>query len=240
VTDLVRGVATRLTFEPNIARSALWSTDGQTILYASNKSGVYALYQKPATGAGEPEFVARSSGLVMTGTDWSRDGRFVLYEAHDAKTSTDIWLLSMDGERKAVPLLHSPFDEGAARISPDGRWLAYHSDETGRFEIYLQSFPTLGNKIQISSGGGNRPQWRADGRELFYRGLDGSVMGVKIEAGTAFHADSPVRLFRLSHRDTGYSSAPDGQRFLFTLLEESSARLNPVIVVNWTALLKEK
>jgi Tol biopolymer transport system component len=234
--ELTRGLATRLTFEPNNVQGPVWSPDGKSLLYASNREGAYALYLRPASGGGETKFVARAAGLVMQATDWSRDGRYVLYQVDDARTASDVWLLDMSSG-KASPLLHSSFSEHWAVFSPDGYSLAYVSDESGRPEVYVQSFPGLGNKQQVSTAGGNFPQWRADGRELLFRGLDYAVLSTAVEPGPVLRIASPTRLFRLPVLDAGYSVSPDAKRFLMALLSDQASRWAPNVAVNWTRMI---
>jgi eukaryotic-like serine/threonine-protein kinase len=236
--DLGRGLATRLTFEPNNIQGPVWSPDGRTLLYASNREGAYALYLRPASGGGEPQFVARAAGLVIQATDWSRDSRFALYQVDDARTASDVWLLDMQGAHVAKPLLQSSFSEHWARISPDGQWVAYVSDESGRSEVYVQSFPGLGSKQQVSTAGGSYPYWRSDGREILFRGIDNSVMSSPVEPGPSLRIGMPVRLFRLPVLDAGYSVAPDAQRFLMALLSDEVTRWSPMVAMNWQSMIR--
>ena len=238
MVDPARGLASRFTFGPAIQRDPVWSPDGRSVLFASNPKGRYELYLKPTSGGGEPEFVARSAGLVMFPTDWTRDGRFVVFQVHNARTSSDLWLLSMDDRREAKPLLNTSFTELDPRISPDGRIMAYASNESGRHEIYAQSFPSLGSKVQVSRGGGSLPVWSGDGRELFYRGLDGSVMAVKVQTAPSFQSEPPVRLFRPRGSDTAYDVAPDGRRFVFVMTGEDPSHSAPTVLVNWTSMMR--
>ena len=172
----------------------------------------------------------------MESTDWSQDGRYALYQVDDARTASDVWLLDMSSG-KASPLLHSSFSEHWAVFSPDGRSLAYVSDESGRPEVYVQSFPGLGNKQQVSSAGGNFPRWRADGRELLFRGLDNAMLSAAVEPGAVPRIASPTRLFRLPVLDAGYSASPDGKRFLMALLSDQASRWAPNVAVNWQAMI---
>ena len=129
----------------------------------------------------------------MFPSDWSADGRFIAYYRMDLKTQLDIWTVAMDGERKPVPYLHGDFNESQPQFSPDGRWMAYVSDESGSRQVYVQSFPTLGGQRQISAEGGAQPRWRRDGKELFYLAADRKLMAVTVKSGRRFESDSAPR-----------------------------------------------
>ena len=201
--DVTRGLATRLTFENGISRDAVWSADGERLIYSSNSEGRYAIYERPARSGGAAQFVTRGAGLITQSDDWTRDGRYVVYETQDPKTGLDLWLLEMNGNHAVTPLLRSEFNEFQARVSPDGHWLAYGSDESGRFEVYLQSFPTLGNKVQVSTNGGFSPQWSGDGRELFFQSPDNAILSSHVQTAPSLRFTPPVRLFRIPRRDKG-------------------------------------
>src|SRR5262249_4262493 len=153
-------------------------------------------------------------------TDWSRDGRFIIYTQTDPKTKADVWVLPVNGsgEAKPSPVLQSGANETSARLSPDGRWLAYASDASGRNEVYVQSFPEGGGKRQVSTGGGHYPRWRGDGRELFYQAADGKLMAAPAPRGESFEVGVPVPLFEFRAGTlqgfTPYAVTGDGQRFL--------------------------
>ena len=138
-----------------------------------------SIYQKPLGGAGTEEVLLTSEGMKVT-PDWSPDGRFILYAQLNPTTNADLYLLPLSGERKPEPFLQTKFIEAQGRFSPDGRWVAYVSNETGQFEVYVQSFPATGGKLPVSTGGGAQPQWRADGRELYYYTPDRNLMAVDV------------------------------------------------------------
>jgi eukaryotic-like serine/threonine-protein kinase len=164
--EVSRGVASRFTFDVAIDSAPLWASDGSRIVFRSTRKGAYDLFEKPANGtADEQPLLVTSQG--KSPLDWSRDGRFLLYSAQDPKTASDLWALPMTGDRKPLPVLHSSFDEIEGQFSPDTRWIAYASNESGRYEIYIRTFPEAGGKWQISTGGGMQPRWSRDGRELF-------------------------------------------------------------------------
>ena len=158
--------------------------------------GVANLYQKAASGAGEETLLLKSDYPKFP-TDWSRDGRFIIYRQTDPKTKSDVWVLPEpgSGEAKPFPVVRTEANETAGTLSPDGRWLAYASDVSGRYEVYVQSFPGGGGKRQVSTGGGNHPRWRRDGRELFYYAGDGKLMAAPVRSGESFEMGAAVSLF---------------------------------------------
>ena len=196
---------------------------------------MFELYRKPTTGDGNEELLlaTRRTRSTSAASDWSRDGRFLLYRTVDPKTGADIWALPLNGDRKPFPVVQTNFEEQDAQFSPDGKWIAYQSNETGRFEIYLQPFPGPGRKEAISTNGGAQVRWRRDGKELFYIALDGRLMAVPIRFapdGQTFETGAPVPLFATSvggavqGRDRQqYVVSADGQRFLMSILPEDRA-----------------
>jgi hypothetical protein len=240
--ELSRGILSRFTSDPSYDYLPVWSPDGSQIVFSTNRNGPLDLYMKSLSGTGEEEALLKSdSGKGPT--DWSSDGQFILYESFDSKTNTsDLWVLPLSN-RQPRPFLQTAFDERQGQFSPDGRWVAYSSDESGRYEVYVQSFPTPGGKRQISTNGGTEPQWRRDGKELFYLGTDQKLMVAEVKSGSAFDADVPKRLFETRALGLGaqfsghYFLSSNGQRFLLAFPEET--RSEPInIVVNWTAGLK--
>ena len=236
------GNAARLTFDPANDTFPIWSPDGRTIVWASNRDGTYQLYEKSASGSGQDTVLLRSD-LFKFPTDWSRDGRVILYRQIDPKTRYDVWVLPLgpQGPGKPYPFLQSEANEAAAVLSPDGRWVAYSSDESDRYEVYVQSFPSGGGKRQVSVAGGNGPQWRSDGSELFYQAPDGELMAAAVERGTSFAAGPPRPLF--GFRPSGplitpyFSVAPDGQHFLVSTIVDTAPGAPLSVVLNWTAAI---
>jgi len=216
----------------------IWSSDGKHIVYGANRTGVFDIVQKNTDGSGGEQLLFKSA-VNKAPLDMSPDGRFLLYRTLDSKTSFDIWALPVTG--KPFPVAQSRFAEREAAFSPDGRWVAYQSDESGRFEIYVQEFPAATNRMQLSSNGGTQARWRHDGTELFYVALDGRLMAVPIVRGPkgALESRTPVPLFltRIGGAVTGpqkqqYDVSLDGQRFLMnTLNQESSSPIS--VVLNW-------
>jgi serine/threonine protein kinase/Tol biopolymer transport system component len=242
--DLSRGGAsTRFTFGSLVDTNPVWSPDGSHVIFSSNREGPYNLYQKPANGAKDEEVLLKSSEDKQT-TSWSRDGRFLLYTAVHPKTKEDIWVLPLDNDKKPVPLLSTEFKERQACFSPDGRWVAYTSDESGQDEVYVRSFSVnsagtaveAGGKRQISNGFGVDPHWRGDGRELYYRSRSGGLVAVEIVTNPAFRAGNPQPLGVLT---TGsfWDSAADGRRFV--RLATPNGPQPYTVVLNWQAGLKK-
>jgi serine/threonine protein kinase len=208
IYDLMRNASTRLTFEQSAENVPIWSPDGTSILFSSDRKGHNDLYLKSASGSGNEELVFESS-LDKYATSWSIDGKFVaLSVTGNLKTQWDLWILSMDG-RTAVPVLQTEFNEWLSSFSPDSRWVAYQSDESGRYEIYVRSFrvvdgkPTIdaGGKWQVSTGGGIGAQWSRDGKKLFFVSRDRKLLVVNVGASaSSFESSTPVVLFDLDAR----------------------------------------
>jgi Tol biopolymer transport system component len=234
--DLLGGIPTRFTFDPGASFQPAWSPDGSQIAYALSQGRAGQIQKKRSNGTGNPEMLIKGEVAV---SDWSWDGRYIAYEYYPAK-SADLWILPLFGDHKPFPFLQTEFEEVSGRFSPNGRWMAYTSNQTGREEVYVQSFPPSGDKWLVSTNGGRWPRWRRDGKELFYLASDQKLMAVAVDGGGAFHATVPKVLFQ-TREITGrypYTVTPDGQRFLVnTPLEEAST--SPItVVLNWTAELK--
>jgi eukaryotic-like serine/threonine-protein kinase len=239
--DLSRGVKRRLTFDSAPERGATWSPDGTRIAFFSERKG-RPLLVKSASGGGSEETIFGSEDIKIP-TDWSRDGRFLLFNRQTQKAKTDVWVLPFFGDRKPFPYLQSEFIEHGARFSPDGRWVAYVSDESGRPEVYVTPFPGPGGKWQISTAGGTLPLWRADGKELFYLSPARDVVVVEVKPGSGFESTAPRTLFPAGplFRSTpgGIDISPDGQRVVAAVAPEEYS--SPItLVLNWTAELKKK
>jgi Tol biopolymer transport system component/predicted Ser/Thr protein kinase len=239
VIDLKRGARSRLTFEPTVETSPVWSPDGARIAYSSDRKG-QPLIVKSSSGTGGEEILFQSDD-AKNPTSWSRDGRFLLFNRTATKTKTDVWVLPLFGDRKPFPLVQSEFIDRNGQFFPDGRWVAYVSDESGRLEIYVVPFPGPGGKWQVSTGGGASPHWSADGRELFYVSPDRELMTVEVKSGSDFEVSSPKLLFSLSSltAQTAFEVSADGRRFLQGIPREAAGP--PVtLVLNWTSEIDKK
>ncbi len=240
--DLLRGIPTRFTTDPAGDSNPLWSPDGSRIVFTSGRDGNSNLYQKTASGGGDEEVLLKSSEEKWP-DDWSADGQFILYQTFKPKTKWDLWLLPMSGDRQPTPLLQTEFNEHQAQFSPDGKWIAYTSDESGEPEVYVQTLPASGGRWRVSTGGGAQPKWRRDSRELFYVAADRKLMAVDIKLGDTFEAGVPkvlfgTRTFTLIEFRNHYAVTADGQRFLINSTTEEIDATPISVVVNWTAGLK--
>jgi Tol biopolymer transport system component len=238
-------VLTRLTFGANAQDSnPSWSPDGRQIAFSSNRSGISQIYRKNADGGGQEEQLTSGPNDKLL-TDWSRDGKLLLYFEQDPKRQSDLWALPLDGDRKPIPILQTPFIETKGQLSPDGKWIAYDSNEFGVFEVYVRSFPSSAAKWQISNGGGTNPRWRGDGKELFYLSPDNKMMAATVRiSDTSVQADTPRELFTGVPNNPGlefpYDVTADGQRFLSSQPPEGGTVIPPLtVLVNWDAGLKK-
>jgi Tol biopolymer transport system component/tRNA A-37 threonylcarbamoyl transferase component Bud32 len=235
--DLLRGTNSRFTFDPGNDVYPVFSPDGKQIAFISNRSGKNDLYIKAASGLGAEERIQEGMDGV---SDWSPDGKFLL-PAKSVGGNWDIWVLPLAGDRKPYPLLNQKFTEYRGKFSPDGHWLLYTSDETGRNEIYVQAFPPSGGKWQVSVNGGESAYWRHDGKEIAFVTSDRKIMAADVKLGTTFEAGVPHELFqfpgtRVSNRIVMTS---DAQRFLLPLVAQSGDRPAITVVLNWAADVKK-
>ena len=234
--DRARGTTTRATFGEGYESTPVWSPDAAAFVFAGARDTSPNLYLKRIGTAGEEEHLFRTT-VQSFPQSWSPDGRFVAYVTIDVKTRADIWLVPMVGEHKPTPFIQTQFSEHHARISPDGRWMAYSSNESGRESVYVTRFPQPGGKWSVSPNGGGFPIWRRDSRELFYRAPDGQIMAVPVAAGTDFAPGVPIPLFKppafLGGMGAGtfYDVAPDGRFLVNTFVERTSPPAT--VVVNW-------
>jgi Tol biopolymer transport system component len=262
--DVARGVPQKFTFDAFYNWHPVWSPDAGRLLFDSNRDGQYNIYQKDSGGTLN-EGTLLKSDLAKYPWDWSPDGRFVIFGVVDPKTRADLWALPLDTDHATgslkpgtpAPFLNTPFSETQGQFSrgPEGapggapRWVAYSSDESGSWQVYVQPFPKGSGKFQISTNGGVAPRWRGDGKELFYLAPDGNLMAVAIRLSPHFEAEVPKALF-MAHVFVGgsdgfnvfrYAVAPDGKRFLInTQTRASESNASPItVVLNWTAGLKK-
>lgn len=242
----------RVTFAAGADSFPLWSPSGDRIVFRSVRNAHRQIHVKPSSGAGSEELLLElqlETDLVTN--DWSPDGRFVLYHSRNPQTDRDLWVLPLEGDRKPWLFLKTSFAEAAGQFSPDGRWVAYQSNESGRFEIYVRPFvePTAadskatsaGGQWQVSTAGGLFARWRADGRELYYIGPDGQMMAAPtIVTGTVLEPGTPVALFQTRIVGGGSDTNPgrqydvtrDGRFLINTVVEGAAAPIT--LLQNWT------
>ncbi len=244
IYEMERGAMTRLTFAPGVNRLPVWSPDGGRLAFCSERNGDTNIFWKRADGSGEVEQLTESSHAQHP-TAWSPDGKVLAFGERDPETSSDIWLMTLVGKRERQRFLKTPFREKAARFSPDGRWLAYQSNESGRYEVYVRAYPGSGSMYQISTDGGQRPLWGPKSKELFYRRGDSMMVVSYTVEGDSFQAGRPRELFRGQYRLEDWPSediAPDGKGFVMlesAAAEEGEAEPTQVILVtNWFQELK--
>jgi eukaryotic-like serine/threonine-protein kinase len=241
LVDVGRGAIQRFTSNTAAELNPIWAPDSSQIVFRSERDTGAGLYRKGTSGAGTEELILRPE-LPAQPTDWSRDGRFLLYRTQDATTRYDVWALALDGDGKPFPVVQTTFDERDGQFSPDGKWVAYESNESGRFEIYVQPFPGPGTKWPISTSGGAQARWSRDGKELFYVALDERLMAVPVRldpANQTVEASEPIPLFTtrlggaVSVNRQQYAPSADGRRFLMnTLVDE---QMSPItILLNWS------
>jgi Tol biopolymer transport system component len=222
--------------------SPVWSAEGTHIAFVSQRSGKTFLWQRSVDGSSADELLFERPGIISP-SDWSSDGRFIVFEDRTSG-NTDLWVLPLAGDRKPFPLLKTEFNESSAVFSPDGAWIAYASNEGGRRDVYVRPFPGTGGKRQISRDGGNQPVWRADGRELFYLGIDGSMMAVPIDLARTLTNGVPQAIFRTAvpifNDSRGqYAVTKDGKRFLTTAPLQQPGVTPLTVIVNWTATIQK-
>ena len=253
--DQRRGVEQRFTTHVSVNAYPFWAPKGDRIVFLSERSGVADLYQRASNGSGLDELLLATPNNKIP-TQWSRDGRFIVYYEIDPKTKQDIWVLRMDGaaQAKPVPFLRSEFNEFQGQLSPDSRWMAYTSDESGQNEVYVRPFPAADGQWKISLAGGEQPRWRYEGKELFFKAADGMMMALKLKAGvpsgtelsSALEPGQPEALFETHSAEYAhwpgfeYDVTRDGKRFLVDTQGAGSASpalLN--VVVNWDAGRKD-
>ena len=245
IFDLSRGSRTRLTFDPQSDGDPVWSPDGNRIAFSSNRAGDghVHLYTTSASATGDDQLLLPSDSDDNP-TSWSRDGQNILFMRWGPSGHAGMWLLPLSGERQPKPLLQSAgFDQSFAKFSPDGHLIAYQSNETGRPEVYVQTFPVSGRKATVSSNGGGFPLWRDDGKELFYIAEAGKIMSAEIKNTTTLESSVPRELFGTNIKfgyGCPYAVTPDGARFLINTPVDANNPAPLILVLNWTAILKQK
>jgi len=250
--DLARGSEQRYQKDPAFAWAPIWSPSGDRVLFQSNRvAGVPNLYTKASGGASEDQPILLNE-IRKIPTQWSRDGRFIVYSAVDLKTRDDIWILPVENGKAGMPFafLHSEFNEDFGQLSPDNSWMAYTSDESGRREVYVRRFPSGDDPKRISINGGEEPRWQRDGKELYFVGADGKIMAVAMKIGTgskpALEASASQALFAappLAHYNNNaydYDVTPDGKQFVLATSVDRPGASPPLnMIVNWAAALKK-
>jgi serine/threonine-protein kinase len=241
--DIGRGVLSKAVAEGN-PHAAVWSPDGQRLAFSSDRSGAANIFVQAADGTGKVEQLVNSPRHADPGS-WSTDGRWLAYAEADPVTGWDVWALDF-ATRQAISLRRTAAAEQHPALSPGGRWVAYASDESGRFEVYVEAFPAGGRRLQLSVDGGAEPLWAPDGRQLFYRSGD-QLMSVRVTSDAVLSAERPVKVldapypYSSAYGNAGYAVAPDGQHFYFLRpapQPDTPTRIN--VVVNWLEELKAR
>jgi Tol biopolymer transport system component len=237
VHEVNGNAATRLGFGPWLEQISVWSPDGQRVIYTSNEKLFFSLYLKNSDGSGTSENFYDFDSPQQCPWDWSRDGQYLL-----VRKERELWYLTVS-DRQARPLMQSQWLIRNAQFSPDGKFVAYASSETGNWEVYVSPFPNFSSRWQISRGeGGEEPRWRRDGRELFYLAPDGRLMAVDVKSGQSFESGLPTALFQTHPRQPlsamdffTYDVTADGQKFLVNSKVDVSNTAPLSVVLNWTA-----
>lgn len=229
----------RLTFAPATSSTPVWSPDASRLVFSSNRKMHLDLYMKNSDGAQEEKSIVQGD-FDSIPSDWSRDGKYILYTQ-----GKDLWFVTPQ-DMKSSLFLKAPSALRNGQFSPDGKWVAYASNESGRWEIYVTSFPEARGKWQVSTGGGEQPRWRGDGKELFYLSSDYKLMATPVTTGANFDAGTPVTLFQAAPRQPvpltdrfAYDVSRDGQRFLIITQVRQADTAPMSIVLNWTKKLNK-
>jgi eukaryotic-like serine/threonine-protein kinase len=245
VFDLTRGTSTRLTFAGSARGFPVWSADGKTVFYASNPKGMSHMYSKAADGSGPERVVLETEETVELPASASSDGHYLVYIKRDIKSEPTymIWALPLFGDGKPFPVVQNNFESQFPAVSPDGKWMAYQSNDSGRREIYITAFPTGGAKWQVSTNGGTWPKWRRDGKELFFLDPSDKIVSVDVNtSGGAVHLGIPHDLFQTVgiQRDFGpFDVTADGKKFLLNSGNLKEGTDPFTLVQNWPAELKK-
>jgi Tol biopolymer transport system component len=252
VHDLTQGTIIRFTSNPAVDDMPVWSPDGTRIVWSSRREGGVDLYHRDSNLADDETALLRSPQPKFP-QDWSSDGRFLIYSVNRGDrdgTNLDLWLLPLKGEKKATQFLGTPFTESQGRFSPDSRYIAYVSNESGKAEVYVRSFGLdgkAGGQQMISQGGGSQPLWRSDGKEIFYISGDTKVMAVPVSTSPAFQrVGAPTALFTAPIYGAGrnpnahrWAVMPNGQKFIIISVLTEAASEPITVIRNWTELLKK-
>ncbi len=245
IRDLDRGTSTRFTFEDGDHFSPLWSPDDQWVLYTTNRTGIHQVFRKLSSGLGQEELVLelkeKPDLADLMAWDWSSDGRFITMDLQNRDTDLDVVLYDLQ-EQVLIPLIQSPFYEGDGHFSPDGRWLAYSSGESGRFQVFVVPLSGDGGKFQVSTDGGLHPMWHPSGEKLFYINARSELMTVELSLEETISIGDPVALFNVRYpinNDYPFQVMPDGESFLINQFDDLGEAAPMTLVQNWIALLRE-
>jgi Tol biopolymer transport system component len=229
--DVATGISSRLTMAPTVDTDPAWSPDERSLAFSSSRLGRSAAFVKDLVSGREEPLVALDEPVFVD--EWTPDGRSVIVRT----SGQAVYSVAVSGDSTPRMLVDTPYTEDEVHVSPDGRWVAFNTDESGRWEVYVAAFPAFTSKRQVSSGGGVEPQWRADGRVIFYLSPDGSMMSVPVNSQAALDPGTPVRLFSTNLVPDPwvpqYAVTADGQRFLG--LEPASEKANFTFLLNWFA-----
>jgi Tol biopolymer transport system component len=241
IYDLQGGSAKRMTFDAAIDAMPVWSPDGKRVVFSSSRKQTFDLYLKATDGAQEERAIEAAPAWDKYPSSWSRDGKYILYTRE-----MELWFLILPDLRDQL-FLKPPSAIKNGQFSPDGKWVAYASNESGKWEIYVTSFPEAHGKWQVSNGGGDQPRWRGDGRELFYLAPDGKIVAVPVKEGASFSSGAPAALFQANQKEpvatseqVAYDVTRDGQRFLINTYVKNGKIQPMTVVLNWDAESKKK
>ena len=250
VWDFARETLTRVSTGPGTDETPEWMPDGRRILFSSQTAKGDALVRQAADGSGTAERLTDTSSVVRVSAV-SKDGTRVLFSEAGAATAMDVMMLELENDQRPQPLIRTPFAEQNAEISPDGRWLAYESNDAGQLQVYVRPFPDVRNeRVQVSTGGGGQPHWAQNGQELFYLAPNAALMSVRVEHGPRWKSGMPTKLFegqsyyrgRGASTSRSYDVSADGKRFLLIKEEvdrdQSTVPISLVVVRNWREELK--
>ncbi len=243
IYDIVRDNFIRLTYQAGSNVAPIWTPDSQKVTYSSNRAGPYNLFWKPADGSGAEQQLTASEFIEFP-CSWSPDGEVLIYSQNHPKTGLDLWSLPIGEESKPTKFIVTSYNEFAPKFSPEGKWIAYVSDESGQNEVYVQQFPGPGGKLQISKNGGSFPAWAPNGEKLFYVN-DNTMMAVEISTKPKFEASPPQQLFKSEYLSIGsnpsipnYDLSPNGDYFVMIRTEQGKAPTRLHVILNWFEELK--
>jgi Tol biopolymer transport system component len=240
IHELTSDAVTRLGFGPWLEQVAVWSPDGKQLIYTANEKLFFSVYLKNADGSGTARNILDFASPQQGPWDWSRDGKYML-----ARKERELWYVTMpEGQKK--PLLQSQSLIRNAQFSPEGKFVAYASSETGNWEVYVSPFPEFGSRWQVSRGGGEEPRWRRDGKELFYLAPDGKLMAADVKTGAGFETGSQTALFQTHPRQPisamdffSYDVTADGQKFLVNTKVEAPNSAPLAVILNWSSEMEK-